>query len=250
MIPVSLRQRFLGLAHEGHLGEAMMKRRLRSRCWFPKIDINVEKFVKGCRECLLVSAPVPPEPLVRRKLPHKTWIDIAIDFLGPRPSGEFLLVTVDYFSRWMDVKIMRHITAEATIEKLEEIFIYQGYPITITLDNGRQFVSSKFRDYCKEHRIHLNHMAPYWPQANGVVECQNRTLLKRLKIGNASSGEWKSELKRFLRAYNSTPHSTTNKSPNLLMGRQVRTKIPSMEDIETVPVREEIIERDFQMKRK
>lgn len=250
MIPEALQQRFLELAHEGHLGEAMMKRRLRSRCWFPRIDVSVEKFVKDCRECLLVSAPVPPEPLSRRKLPNKAWIDVAIDFLGPFPSGEFLLVIVDYFSRWMDVKIMRQITAEATVEKLQEIFAYQGYPVTMTLDNGRQFVSSKFKDFCNEHKIYLNHTAPYWPQANGEVERQNRTLLKRLKIGNNSCGEWKTELKRFLMAYNSTPHSVTNKSPNQLMGREIRTKLPGLMDIETVPIRDEVVERDHEMKMK
>lgn len=250
IVPKSLRDRFLQLAHEGHLGEAMMKRRLRSRCWFPKIDNQVEKFVKACRECLLVSAPVPPEPLSRRKLPSNAFVDVAIDFLGPLPSGEFLLVIVDYFSRWMNVKIMTTITAEATIDRLEEIFFDRGYPVTITLDNGRQFISTKFKEYCNEHKIYLNHTAPYWPQANGEVERQNRTLLKRLKIGNSSRGEWKTELRRFLIAYNSTPHSVTNKSPNELMGRELRTKIPSLGEVETIPMREEIVERDWQLKTK
>uniref|UniRef100_A0A336LRD2 RNA-directed DNA polymerase n=1 Tax=Culicoides sonorensis TaxID=179676 RepID=A0A336LRD2_CULSO len=249
VVPASLQERFLELAHEGHLGETMMKRRLRARCWFPKMDSKIEKFVKSCHACLLVSAPCAPEPLSRKKLPNKPFMDIAIDFLGPLPSGEFLLVVVDYFSRWMDVKIMNIITSEATIQKLEDIFLYQGYPISITLDNGRQFVSTKFKEYCTEHKIILNHTAPYWPQANGEVERQNRTLLKRLKIGNAN-GNWKTELRNFLIAYNSTPHSTTNRSPNELMGREVRTKIPQLADIEQVPIRDEVVERDFLEKEK
>lgn len=250
VVPKALQNRFLELAHEGHLGAAMMKRRLRARCWFPKLDDLVEKFVKECRDCLLVSAPVPPEPVSRRRLPDRAWVDIAIDFLGPLPSGEFLLVVVDYYSRWMDVKIMRQITAEATVEKLEGIFFYQGYPVTITLDNGRQFVSNIFHEYCQNHKIRLYHTAPYWPQANGEVERQNRSLLKRLQIGNSRYGEWKSELKRFLVAYNSTPHSVTNLSPNHLMGRENRTKIPALKDLETAPMREDFVERDFELKRK
>lgn len=139
---------------------------------------------------------------------------------------------------------MKTITAETTIQKIDEIFHYYGYPMSITLNNGRQFISSKLKDYCAEHKIHLNHTAPYWPQANGEVERQNRTLLKRLKIGNMNNGDWKSELRTFLRAYNSTPHSTTNKSPNELMGSEIRTKIPSLVDVETMNTREEIVERD------
>lgn len=227
-----------------------MKRRLRARCWFPQIDSKIEKFVKECRECLLVSTPVPPEPLSRKILPNRAFMDVAIDFLGPLPSGDFILVLVDYFSRWMDAKIMRTITAEATIEKLEEIFLYQGYPMSIRLDNGRQFVSEKFKEYCRMNKIRLNHTAPYYPQANGEVERQNRTLLKRLKIGNINNGNWKIELRKFLIAYNSTPHTVTNKSPNELMGRAVRTKLPQLTDIEMVPIRDEIVERDFLSKLK
>lgn len=93
-------------------------------------------------------------------------------------------------------------------------------------------------------------MVPYWPQANGEVERQNRTLLKRLRIGQCIRGEWKTELRTFLMAYNSTPHSITNKSPNHLMGREIRTKIPSLQDVETNPIREQVVERDYQLKMK
>jgi len=51
IIPQKLRQRVLTLAHEGHPGEAAMKRRLRSKVWWPKIDRDAEKFVKDCRDC-------------------------------------------------------------------------------------------------------------------------------------------------------------------------------------------------------
>lgn len=111
-------------------------------------------------------------------------------------------------------------------------------------------MSSKFKEYCEEHKIQLNHTAPYWPQANGEVERQNRTLLKRLRIGHSIRGEWKTELRTFLMAYYSTPHSITNKSPNYLMGREIRTKIPSLQDVETNPIREQVVERDYQLKMK
>lgn len=59
--------------------------------------------------------------MTRRDLPSSRWVDIAIDFLGPLPTGEYLLVIIDYFSRYMEVKIMKTITTEATIENLDEI---------------------------------------------------------------------------------------------------------------------------------
>jgi hypothetical protein len=73
---------------------------------------------------------------------------------------------------------------------------------------------------------------PYWPQANGEVENMNRSILKRLQICNNNGTDYKQELKTFILMYNVTPHGTTGKSPSeLLFGRRIKDKIPSLEEI-------------------
>lgn len=62
-IPNELTNRILELAHEGHPGMSKMKRRLRSKVWWPKMDQNVEMYVKQCHDCVLVEAASPPEPM-------------------------------------------------------------------------------------------------------------------------------------------------------------------------------------------
>lgn len=168
----------------------------------------------------------------RRPLPDKPWVDIAIDFLGPLPTGEYILVVVDYFSRHVDLEVMTTITAKETIKRLSKIFGLWGVPRTITLDNAKQFVSAEFENYCKLKGIYLNHTSPYWPQANGEVERQNRSLLKRMKIANSLYGNWKAEMDQYLEMYNNTPHSITGRSPNeLLQNRRLRFKFPDIEDL-------------------
>lgn len=93
--------------------------------------------------------------------------------------------------------------------------------------------------------IHLNHTSPYWPQANGEVERQNRSLLKRLKIANALYGSWKAEMDRYLEMYNNTPHSVTGKAPSeLLQNRRLRFKFPDLEDLSSSPLESEVADRD------
>lgn len=48
-----------------------------------------------------------------------------------------------------------------------------------------------------------------WPQANGEVERQNRSLLKRIQIAQAERKDWKKELNVYLASYRTLPHPTT-----------------------------------------
>ncbi|XP_053687193.1 uncharacterized protein K02A2.6-like [Sabethes cyaneus] len=249
VIPKMLRTRMCQLAHEGHPGHSAMKSRLRDKCWWPNMDQEAVKMCDQCEECRLVHAAAPPEPMERRKLPEKPWIDLAIDFLGPLPSGEYILVIIDYYSRYMEIEIMKRITAQETVKRLQKIFRTWGYPRTITLDNGKQFVSQEFDEFCKRTGIVLNHTTPYWPQANGEVERQNRSLLKRLKISNALYGDWKTELDDYLILYNNNPHSVTGQPPSeLLQNRKLRFKIPQTDDISTTPPITEFRDRDLKQK--
>ncbi|XP_062699139.1 uncharacterized protein K02A2.6-like isoform X2 [Aedes albopictus] len=251
VVPKSLRARMLILAHEGHPGETVMKRRLRNRVWWPNMDREASSHVAACEGCRLVGLPSKPEPMQRRELPVKPWIDVALDFLGPLPTGEYLLVVIDYYSRYKEIEIMRHITANETITRLHKIFTRLGFPVTLTLDNARQFISATFDNYCAQNGIHLNYSTPYWPQENGLVERQNRSLLKRLQISHALGRDWKSDLQEYLLMYYTSPHSVTGKTPTeLCYGRTIRSKIPSLSDVEVAPSRDEVADRDRFLKEK
>lgn len=152
---------------------SVKQQRLRAKVWWPKIDGQVEAYVRQCRGCMLVAASAPPEPMKRKESPSGAWQHVAINFLGPLPSGHNLLVIVDYYSRYTEIEIMTKIDSTETIKRLQTIFARFGLPLSITADNGRKFVSGEFRDYCETHNIILNSTTPYWPQQNGEVERQN-----------------------------------------------------------------------------
>ena len=105
----------LTIGHEGHLGVVSMKQRLRTKVWWPKLEKDVERFVKTCDACQLVGRPDPPEPVASTELPQRPWCVVAIDYLGPLPSGEHIIVVVDYYSRYYEVAVVRTITSEKTI---------------------------------------------------------------------------------------------------------------------------------------
>lgn len=253
VIPRLMRSRILTLGHEGHPGMSVMKSRLRSKVWWPKMDRDVEQTIKGCKGCLQVSLISPPEPMKRRTLPDRPWKDISIDFLGPLPSGHYILVVIDYYSRYFEIKIMNIITTKNTILELREIFSRFGIPMSITADNGPQFrmVNREFTEFCRQFGIILYNTIPEWPQHNGQVERQNRSLLKRLRISQAEGTDWRADLLDYLLMYRSTPHSELGKTPSeLLFGWNIRDKLPQLKDSYRSPVLEEIADIDKYKKEK
>ena len=87
VIPQKLRQRVLDLAHERHLGVVAMKANLCTKVWWPGMDKAAEKHCRSCHGCQLVARPDQPEPITSSTLPDGPWRDIAVDLMGPLPSG-------------------------------------------------------------------------------------------------------------------------------------------------------------------
>ena len=248
VIPQALRKEVLRLAHEGHQGIVKMKNRLRSKVWWPKMDGDAERICKSCHGCQVVGDFRAPEPMQRTEPPSGPWQDVAIDLLGPLPSGENLLVIVDYYSRFFEVVIMKSITTQKVIEVLKPIFARYGYPFSLKSDNGAQFVSGEFEEFLTENGIEHRTSPPLWPQANGEVERQNRTLLKALKVAHVENKKWQDELNKFLLAYRTTPHSSTGVSPSSLMfGRELKTKLPQLRPDKSI-LDESIRDRDWSKK--
>ena len=160
------------------------------------MDKAAEKFCKSCYECQLVARPNPPEPLTSTTLPEGPWQDLAVELLGPLPSGHSILVVVDYYSRYYEYTLTTSTTAVKVIDDLEEIFICHSLPRTIKSNNGPQFTSGEFQEYCVQNGIMHLRTTPKWSQANGEVERQNASLMKRIRIAQVEGVDWKKEFKK------------------------------------------------------
>ena len=100
---------------------------------------------------------------------------------------------------------MQSTTAHKVIVGLMDIFAQFGFPHSLKSDNGSQFTSEEFKKYLHDNGIEHRKSPPLWPQANGEVERQNRTLLKALKVAEVEGKKWRDELPKFLLAYRTTP---------------------------------------------
>ena len=159
--------------------------------------------------------------------PASEWIELCADFLGPLPTGEYLLVIHDDYSRFPVVEILSSTLRKAVIPILDKIFALLGSPVTLKTDNGPPFSSDEFRKFSEYSGFRHQKITPLWPRANAECERLMKSLAKVIRIAKIENKNWRQELYTFLKAYRSTPHSTTQKSPpETLFHRNFRTQLP------------------------
>ncbi|GJY21086.1 reverse transcriptase domain-containing protein [Tanacetum coccineum] len=129
--------------------------------------------------------------------PFSQW---GIDIVGPLPTApggaRFLVVAIDYFTKWVEAKPLISTTGKH-MEKFvwEHIVCRFGRPQAIISDNGKQFVEGTFPIFCKKLGTLQASKSVYHPQENGQVEVTNREIIKGIerRLGKAHQA-WIDEL--------------------------------------------------------
>ncbi|CAF1487624.1 unnamed protein product, partial [Didymodactylos carnosus] len=105
-------------------------------------------------------------PLQQWKVPDKPWQRIHIDFTR-KFTGLYFLIIVDAHSKWLEVLIMNNISTKATVDALSSLFARYGLCEEIISDNGTQFTSEEFADFCARNGIRHSRTSAAHPQSNG-----------------------------------------------------------------------------------
>ena len=181
---------------------------------------DAAELVRRCESCQkyanIQHQPASQIAPIVAPWPFAQW---GVDILGPFPpaSGQrkFIVVAIDYFTKWVEAEPLAQITERKMEDFVQKSIIFRfGLPHTIITDNGRQFDNQDFKDFCA--RFHIRHRLTSvgHPQSNGEVEVTNRTLLHGLKTRlNEAKGLWVDELGSVLWAYRTTPRIPTGESP-------------------------------------
>ena len=130
------------------------------------------------------------DPLCMSPLPRGPWLNLSIDFCGPLPTGEYLMVMVDEFSRYPIVEVLRSASAETVVPVVRRIWSLFGYPEVIKSDNGPPFNGHLWKAFTRECGVKHRKITPLWPQANSQAENFNRPLMKAIKVAHIEHRNW------------------------------------------------------------
>src|SRR4051812_11126546 len=108
-----------------------------------------------------------------------------LDMVGPfkpaRGGMTHILVMIDKFTKWIEVKPIKKLDGKTTVTFLRDIILRYGYPHSVITDNGTNFAEGDFARFCIDKQMRLNVALVAHPESNGQVERANGLVLSGIK---------------------------------------------------------------------
>ncbi|MCO5551444.1 hypothetical protein L7F22_004947 [Adiantum nelumboides] len=151
----------------------------------------------------------------------------SIDFVGPiqpqayRSQAQYIIVAIEYLTKWVEAKAMRKNDARTMAAFLyENVFTRYGFPIEIVSNKGTHFLNEVIEYLVSKFMAIHNKSAPYHPQANGQADHTNKILSSVLtKVVSTGRTDWEMNLHAALWAYRVSFKIALNATPfNLVYG--------------------------------
>ena len=217
VIPATLRNDVLAKLHEGHQGVVKCKARARQSVWWPGLSQQINDMVLKCRTCIQ-ERHNHNEPLMPSEHPDRPWQRLGADLF--ELGGKTYLLVVDYFSRYIEIALLSHTRSTDIITHLKSIFARHGIPEVMMSDNGPQFSGQAFALFAAAYGFRHVTSSPRFPQSNGEAERAVQTVKNLLKKAD--------DPYLALLAYRATPLQNGYSPAQLLMGRRLRTTVPTV----------------------
>jgi transposase InsO family protein len=107
-----------------------------------------------------------------------------LDSVGPfrtAPGGyRYILVAVDKFTKWIEVRPIAEVTSEEAAKFMQDVTYRFGVPYRIITDLGSAFTGSAFWDFCQDNTIEVYYSSVAHPRCNAQVERANGMVLQAL----------------------------------------------------------------------
>lgn len=233
VLPRELREEALREAHDephaGHRGMFKTLSRLALYYYWPRMRADVCRYVRACVVCAQHKTDQrrPAGLLAPRQFPLRPGEVLTVDLIGPLPPSQkqnkFILVVQDSHTKWTYLFPLRQATSLHVLQPLiHSVFLEQGAPRLLIVDNGRQLVSREFREALAAYEVEVQFTPYYHPQAN-PVERMNKEVGNLLSIFvGENQRRWDVLLPQVQYVLRTSKHETTQYSPAYLhLGREL-----------------------------
>ncbi|GJW36379.1 reverse transcriptase domain-containing protein [Tanacetum coccineum] len=170
----------------GHHGANLTAKKVFDAGFFwPSIYKDAHELVKNCDSCQRQGKISQRDEMPQNSIQVCEIFDVwGIDFMGPFPSSKgnkYILVAVDYLSKWVEAKALPTNDARVVCKFLKSLFARFGAPRAIISDRGTHFCNDQFAKVMLKYGVTHRLSTAYHPQTSGQVEVSNRGLKRILE---------------------------------------------------------------------
>ncbi|GJY25460.1 reverse transcriptase domain-containing protein [Tanacetum coccineum] len=144
-----------------------------------------------------------------------------IDFMGPFPKSckfEYILVVVDYVSKWAEAQALPTNDARVVVTFLKELLCHFGMPKALISDRATHFCNKIMEKTMKRYGVSHRFSTSYHPQTSGQVKNTNRALKRILeKTVKDNLAIWSRKLDDTLCAFRTSYKTPTGTTPYKLI---------------------------------
>lgn len=253
VVPKALQQKVLEECHDstlaGHMAVERTYARARAAYYWRGMFEACSHHVASCQLCQRKRDPAPMQlPLGSVRADGINEL-VAMDVLE-LPEAEngdrYVLVLGCVWAKWMAVVPLRSWAAETTAQAFVDAWVaINGPPRYLLTDRGSNFTSDYMQQMFSMFKIHKIWTTAYHPQADGMVERFNRTLLDLLRtLGTEQQASWPQYIRPLVYAYNTSVHSRTGYSPyELWHGRPPPSSVDALLQVDSVAGPPEFLRR-------
>nr|GFA77443.1 reverse transcriptase domain-containing protein [Tanacetum cinerariifolium] len=171
---------------EGHYKASYTAKKVFDSCFYwPSIYKDAFELVKHCDSCQRQGKVSQKDEMPHNFIQICEIFDVwGIDFMGPFLSSKgnkYILVVVDYLSKWVKAKTLPTNDARVVVKFLKSLFSRFGTPKAIISDRGTHFCNDQFSRVMAKYRVTHRLSTAYHPQTSGQVEVTNRGLKRILE---------------------------------------------------------------------
>ena len=140
----------------------------------------MEEMCNTCPVCQKAGPLTTRDPLHPLSIIKELFKRMIMDVVGYLPctksGNNFLLVVMDYATKWPEAFVLRNVTTETVVHCLVDMTARIAMPEELLFDNGSNFMSKVIKQYCETTEIKQLKISPYHSQTGGMVECFNSKL--------------------------------------------------------------------------